>query len=100
ALAEFNRVVPRARGEALQTIQNAEGYALERVNRAEGDASRFNQLYEEYVKAPEITKKRIYLETLNEILPKIGTKIITDEKGQNVLPLLQMGAAASTQKSN
>lgn len=91
ALTEFNRVVPRARGEALQTIQNAEGYALERVNRAEGDATRFNQLYNEYIKAPDVTKRRIYLETMNTILPKIGNKIVVDDNGQNVVPLLQMG---------
>lgn len=98
ALAEYNRVVPRARGEAQQTIQTAEGYATERVNRALGDATRFNQLNEEYVKAPDVTKRRIYLETMNDILPKIGNKIIMDERGQNILPLLQMGGAMNNSK--
>jgi len=98
ALAEYNRVVPRARGEAQQAIQTAEGYATERVNRALGDASRFNQLYDEYIKAPDVTKRRIYLETMNEILPKIGNKVIMDERGQNILPLLQMGGALNTQR--
>jgi modulator of FtsH protease HflK len=98
ALAEYNRVVPRARGEAQQTIQTSEGYATERVNRALGDATRFNQLYDEYIKAPDVTKRRIYLETMNVILPKIGNKVIMDERGQNILPLLQMGGALNNQK--
>lgn len=90
ARSEYNKVVPRAQGEAEETIQKAEGYATERVNVAYGEAARFDALYSEYVKAPEVTKRRIYLETLEEVLPKLGNKIITDEKGNNVLPLLQM----------
>jgi membrane protease subunit HflK len=83
-------VIPRAKGRAQETIQRAEGYAVNRVNRAQGEASRFNQLYQEYVKAPEVTKQRLYLETLEDILPKLGNKIVTDQNGNNVLPLLQM----------
>lgn len=90
AKSEYNKVVPRARGRAQETIQKAEGYAIDRINRAEGQASRFNQLYREYIKAPEVTKRRIYLETLENILPEIGNKVITDQNGNNVLPLLQM----------
>lgn len=90
AKSEYNKVIPRARGEALETIQKAEGYATERVNRAEGEATRFNDLYTEYVKAPEVTKRRIYLETMSTILPKLGNVIVTDQEGNNVLPLLQM----------
>lgn len=90
ARADYNRVVPRAAGEAEQTIQQAEGYALNRVNTAQGEVSRFNDLYEEYIKAPEVTKRRIFLETMEEILPKMGQKIITDEEGNSVIPLLQM----------
>ncbi len=90
AEAEYNRVIPRARGEAEETIQLAEAFALNRVNRAKGEAERFNALYEAYVKAPEVTKQRIYLETMESILPKIGNKIIVDEKGNNVLPLLNI----------
>ncbi|NGP88395.1 FtsH protease activity modulator HflK [Fodinibius halophilus] len=90
AKSAYNKVVPRAKGEAQETIQKAEGYAVNRKNRARGEASRFNQLYREYVKAPEVTKRRIYLETLEEILPKIGNKIVTDQNGSGVLPLLQM----------
>ncbi len=90
ARSEYNKIIPRARGQADETVQKAEGYATERVNNALGETSRFNALYREYVKAPEVTKKRLYLETLGNVLPKLGHKIITDEKGTNVLPLLQM----------
>ncbi len=90
AKSEYNKVIPRAKGRAQETIQRAEGYAVNRVNRAEGEASRFNQLYQEYVKAPEVTKRRLYLETLEDILPKLGNKIVTDQNGNSVFPLLQM----------
>jgi len=90
ARSEYNKIIPRARGQAEETIQMAEGYAMERVNNALGEAARFNALYREYVKAPEVTKRRLYLETLGSVLPKLGHKVITDEEGNNVLPLLQM----------
>jgi membrane protease subunit HflK len=90
AKSEYNKIIPRAKGRAQETIQRAEGYAVNRVNRAQGEASRFNQLYQEYVKAPEVTKRRLYLETLEDILPKLGNKIVTDQNGNSVLPLLQM----------
>lgn len=109
AESEYNKVIPKAKGQAKETIQKAEGYAAERVNNARGEVSRFNDLYKEYVKAPEVTKRRLYLETMNRVLPELGNKIITDGKGNNVLPLLQMqmqnkGIPASqtqdTQKQN
>ncbi|MBO6794635.1 MAG: FtsH protease activity modulator HflK [Balneolaceae bacterium] len=102
ARADYNRVIPRADGEAQQTIQQAEGYALNRVNTAQGEVSRFNDLYEEYIKAPEVTKRRIFLETMEEILPQMGQKIITDEEGNSVIPLLQlqMDGARRTTGSN
>lgn len=90
AKSEYNKVIPRATGQAEETIQKAEGYSTERVNNALGDAARFTALYNEYIKAPEVTRRRIYLETMNTALPRIRHKIITDEKGNNVLPLLQM----------
>lgn len=90
ARSEYNKVIPKAKGQAEETIQRAEGYATERVNNALGESARFNALYLEYVKSPEVTKRRIYLETMEEVIPKLGNKIITDESGQNVLPLLQM----------
>ncbi len=90
AKSAYNKVIPKAKGQAQETIQKAEGYAAERVNNAQGEIARFNDLYTEYVKAPDVTRRRIYLETMNSVLPKLGNKIITDSKGNNVLPLLQM----------
>jgi membrane protease subunit HflK len=90
AWAEYNKAVPRAKGQAEQAVRSAEGYALERVNNAEGDAKRFDALYEEYRKAPAVTRKRLYLETMQQLLPRTGKKLILDEKARGVLPLLQL----------
>lgn len=90
AKSEYNRVIPHARGQARETIQKAEGYATARVNNAQGEATRFELLYQEYVKAPEVTRRRLYMETMQRVLPELGNKIITDQEGNNVLPLLQM----------
>ena len=91
ARGEYNREVPRARGQAEQQVSQAEGYAIDRINRAKGEASRFNQLYAEYRKAPEVTRRRIYIETLNRVLPKVGRKLIMNKDAQNIVPLLQLG---------
>ena len=91
AWSEYNQAVPKARGEAQQTIQAAQGYATARVNNAEGDADRFKSIYQEYRRAPVVTRKRLYLEALNEILPKIQKKIIFDESQKNIMPLLNLG---------
>ncbi|MBD3236022.1 MAG: FtsH protease activity modulator HflK [Candidatus Eisenbacteria bacterium] len=90
AQSEYNKVIPRARGEAEQTIQQARGYALERVNSAQGDSARFAALFAEYRRAPEVTRRRIYLETMRDVLPKTERKIIIDENLQGVLPLLNL----------
>ena len=90
ANGEYNKVVPRASGEADQKIQAARGYALKRVNEAEGDVSRFNAVFAEYLKAPEVTKRRIYIETMREIIPRLGKKIIMDDEASQLLPLLQL----------
>jgi membrane protease subunit HflK len=90
AREEYNKRIPQARGAAEKTIREAEGYALQRVNRAQGDASRFLALYEEYAKAPDVTRRRIYLEAIREILPKMGDKYIVDADQKNLLPLLNL----------
>ncbi|MEK6631152.1 MAG: FtsH protease activity modulator HflK [Acidobacteriota bacterium] len=90
AWADYNQTVPNARGEAERAIRAAEGYALERVNNAKGDVSRFVNIYDEYRKAPEVTRKRLYLETLAEVLPKTGRKVIIDDKLKSLLPLLNL----------
>jgi len=99
AKSEYNKVIPKARGQSEETIQQAEGYAAERVNNAEGEAARFTALYDEYIKAPEVTKRRIYLETMSNVLPKMGNVVITDQKGNNVLPLLQMQMNKKTESN-
>jgi membrane protease subunit HflK len=91
AWAEFNQEIPKAEGEAEQVIRAAEGYATERVNRAQGDANLFTAVYREYAKAPSVTRKRLYLETINDVLIKIKKKIVVDEKLRSVLPLLNLG---------
>jgi membrane protease subunit HflK len=91
AWAEYNQEIPKATGEAEQTLRAAEGYATERVNNAVGDANRFLSIYREYAKAPAVTRKRLYLEALNDILPKINKKIILDQNQRGLLPLLNLG---------
>jgi len=90
AQSEYNKVIPRARGEALQTINEAEGYALNRVNTAKGDAARFVAIFNEYQRAPQVTKKRIYLETMNRVLPQVSKKIIVDDQLKGIIPLLNL----------
>lgn len=91
AWSEYNREIPKATGEADQMLRASEGYATERVNNSLGDANRFTSIYREYAKAPAVTRKRLYLETLNEILPKLTKKIIIDQSLKGVLPLLNLG---------
>jgi membrane protease subunit HflK len=90
ANGSYNREVPKERGEAERTISEAYGYALQRINEAEGDAARFVALFTEYQKAPEVTKRRIYLETMQAVMPTIGKRVIIDEKTPGVLPLLNL----------
>lgn len=90
AWENYNKRIPRARGEAEKLIRESEGYALNRVNRAKGDASRFLSIYEEYKLARDVTRRRLYLETMAEILPKAGTKYIVDPEQESMLPLLRL----------
>jgi len=95
ARSEYNKVIPKARGEAERTIEEAHGYAMERVNMSKGEAAKFNSIFKEYRKAKEVTRQRIYLETMKEILPKVGKKLITDEKATGILPLFQFDKGGS-----
>ncbi len=88
ANGEYNKAVPKAKGEAEQAISTAMGYKAKRVNEAEGDVALFNAMLEQYVKSPDITRTRIYLETLGEILPQAGHKFIVDESLKQWLPAL------------
>jgi membrane protease subunit HflK len=90
ARSEYNRVIPRARGEAEQQVQQAKGYAAERVNRARGDAVLFEEVLAAYRRAPDVTRRRIYLETMQAIYPKVQKKLLMSSDLQGVLPLLQL----------
>ncbi|MEZ4600068.1 MAG: FtsH protease activity modulator HflK [Syntrophotaleaceae bacterium] len=90
AREQYNREVPKARGVARRTIQEAEGYAVERTNRALGETSRFLALLTEYRKAPEVTRQRLYLETLEKILPQLEEVYVMDQAGSAALPLLPL----------
>lgn len=92
ANGEYNKAVPRARGEADQRIQAAEGYRFKRVNEAEGDARAFTSVLEQYIKAPSVTRTRIYLETLGDVLPQARQQIIVDDTVQQILPMLPFPA--------
>lgn len=91
ANGEYDKAIPRARGEASQEIRIAEGYAKKRINEANGNAAAFNAVLAEYTKAPEVTRLRLYLETMAEILPSVQRKVILDEDVKGVLPLLNLG---------
>jgi membrane protease subunit HflK len=90
ALAAYNQVIPQAEGQAKQTITEAEGYALNRVNRSRGDADRFLSIWREYSKAKDVTRRRMYLETMLDILPKLDNIYVVDEQQDGLIPLLQL----------
>ena len=90
ARRDYNESVPKAKGIALQSISEAEGYALKRVNEARGDADRFNAIREEYQRAKEVTRRRLYLETMNEVLPEVKEIYIIDGQLNTPIPILQL----------
>ncbi|AGT44514.1 FtsH protease activity modulator HflK [Treponema pedis] len=89
----YNKEIPKAKGEADKMIQEAKGYAAERINKAQGDVARFNAIYTEYIKAPEVTRRRLYLETIGEVFENTDNLIVIDKNLKNFLPLknLQKG---------
>lgn len=95
ANGEYNKAVPRARGEADQKIRAAEGYRFKRINEAQGDVTAFNQVLEQYLKAPEVTRARIYLETMGDVLPQARQQIIVDDTVQQILPMLPFPGSAT-----
>ena len=97
ARRDYNKVIPLAEGEKDQRIREADGYRLKRINEAEGNASRFTALLSEYRKAPEVTRRRIYIETLQDVMPDIKSKIVIDEQARSILPLLNLGGAKGNQ---
>ncbi len=98
AREDYNKAIPAARGEAERTVKAAEGFALDRVNRAKGDSARFKALYSEYAKAKDVTRRRLYLEALRDLMPKLGPKYIVDSEQKNLLPLLNLGKQIGIEK--
>lgn len=94
AWESYNTIIPKAKGQAEQVILEAEGYASNRVNRAKGDADRFTQVWREYTKAKDVTERRMYIEMMREILPKVEKKYIIDEDLKSFLPMLQLERGA------
>jgi membrane protease subunit HflK len=88
---QYNREVPAAEGSARKMVEQAQGYKIDRVNRAKGDAARFLDLWKEYRNAPDVTRRRLYLETMSKVLPKVGRKYILDQDQKGLLPLLDLG---------
>ena len=92
ARRDYNKVIPLAEGEKDQRIREADGYRLKRINEAEGDVARFSALLAQYSKAPEVTLRRIYIETLQDVMPSLRAKIIVDERTRGILPFLNLDA--------
>jgi membrane protease subunit HflK len=90
AQAEYNAVIPRAAGEAQQAVLEAEGYSLNRVNRAEGESARFQMVQEAYQRAPDVTRRRLHLETMSRVMPRMGSKLFLDPEAGGVVPLLSL----------
>jgi len=86
----YNKVIPRARGEAEKTIREAEGYATARVKKAEGDAARFLEIWNEYKSTKDVTRRRMYLEAMAEVIPRAGKVFVFAPEANNVLPLLKL----------
>ncbi|NLX17687.1 MAG: FtsH protease activity modulator HflK [Desulfobulbus sp.] len=86
----YNKVIPKARGSAKQIVEEAHGYAAERINRANGETNRFRAIAKEYRGAEEVTRQRLYLETMEEVLPKIDSLYVIDKSQQGLLPLFDL----------
>ena len=91
AREEYNKVIPKARGQALQMVTQAQGYAIDRTNKAMGQAQRFNQIYAEYENNKDVTRRRLYLESLNRVLGGLEKKYVIDEDIKGLLPLMNIG---------
>ena len=90
AQRDYNKVIPLAEGEKDQRIREADGCWLKRINEAEGDVALFSALLAEYSKAPEVTRRRIYIETMQDVMPYLRSKIVVDDQARGILPLLNL----------
>lgn len=91
-----NQVIPRAEGQARQIVSEAQGYAAERVNRSRGEAERFQAILAEYQNAPDVTRQRMFLEMLDELLPNVDRVYVIDQGAANPLPLFQLNPTAGS----
>ncbi len=96
ARRDYNKVIPLAEGEKDQRIREAEGYRLKRINEAEGDVARFRAVFAQYQKAPDVTKRRLYVETLQNVLPAVQNKVVVDSDMKGLLPLLNLNRPTAT----
>ena len=96
ARRDYNKVIPLAEGEKDQRIREAEGYRLKRINEAEGDVARFRAVFAQYQKAPDVTKRRLYVETLQNVLPAVQNKVVVDSDMNGLLPLLNLNRPTAT----
>ena len=90
AWRDYNQSVPKSKGLAAQQISEAQGYALKRVNEAQGDADRFKSIRTEYQKAKEVTRRRLYLEAMQELLPQLKEIYVIDGNANSPIPILQL----------
>lgn len=91
ARKEYNEIIPRTKGEAQQMVKQAQAYAIERVNMAKGDASRFEQIYQEYKDNTDVTRRRMYIEAISEVMPLVEKKYIIDEEVKGLVPFMRLG---------
>jgi membrane protease subunit HflK len=94
---QYNREIPAAEGKAKQIVQEALGYKIERVNRAKGDTKRFMAIWKEYKQAPEVTRRRLFLETMSKALPNVGRKVVLDQDLKGILPFLDLDRKGGAQ---
>ena len=96
----YNKVIPKAGGSAKQIIEEARGYAAERINRANGETNRFKAIVKEYQGAEEVTRQRMYLEAMQEIIPQVEHVYIMDKNQQNIFPLLDLSRKTGKEPSS
>ncbi len=96
----YNRVIPKARGDAKKIIEEAHGYAVQRINEAKGETARFKAIVKEYLNAPEVTRRRMYLEAMQDILPNVEHVYVMDQDRQTILPFLDLSRKAGQQETS
>jgi membrane protease subunit HflK len=96
----YNKLIPKARGDAKKLLEESHGYAIERTNLAQGETARFLAVLEEYKKAEEVTRKRMYLETMQKVLPSVTDIYVIDKGQQSILPFLDLSGSRKAVPQN